>query len=122
LKHARTIAQHNRQNEKVELALALLEREHVLRGILNEVSAQYNLSRNDILPGTRRGNVQEACHEFFYRALTETLASTVLIGDACARDHTTVLYGSARYAYLHELPFPRGTDGGRYARCAAAGG
>lgn len=116
MSYAKTIARHGRKNSRIILALELLELEPTLRVIMTEVAAQYNLSRSDVLPSSRRGNVMEAMHEFFYRALTETLASSVLIGDISARDHTTVLYGSARWAVKHDLPIPRGGDGGRYAK------
>jgi chromosomal replication initiation ATPase DnaA len=116
LSHAKTIARHALRNRRITLALKLLELEPVLRGIMTEVAAQHNLTRSDILPSSRHGKVMEVLHEFFYRALTETLASSVLIGDISARDHTTVLYGSARWAILHDLPIPRGAEGKRYMR------
>ena len=111
-----TIEKHARRNHRVMLALRLLEREPALRVAMTQVAAQHGLKRDDVLPASRRGVVTDIMHEFFYRALTETSASTVLIGDISARNHSTVLYGAARWAMLHELPIPRGAAGGRYVR------
>jgi chromosomal replication initiation ATPase DnaA len=100
----------------LRLAQALLDREPDLRRIMKEVAAQSNLMPDDVLPASRSPHIIDIVHEFYFRGMTETSASAVLLGDISARDHTTVLYGVARWAHIHELKVPRGATGGRYAR------
>jgi hypothetical protein len=116
LTHDEIIDRHGRQNERVALAVDLLSLEPDLYRIMAEVAVSHGLLVEDILPPSRLPCINQIMHEFFYRALTETTASTALIGHASARDHTTVMYGSSKWCSVNELPFPRGSRGGRYVR------
>jgi hypothetical protein len=116
LSNEAVIRDHSRQNQKYNLALTVLRLDPMLYEIMAEVAVKHGLLVEDILPPTRQPSVNIIMHEFFYRALTETSASTKLVGHASARDHSTVMYGSARFAHVNGLPFPRGGDGIRYFR------
>ena len=94
----------------------VLRLDPTLYEIMAEVAVKHGLFVEDILPPTRQPSMNIIMHEFFYRALTETSASTKLVGHASARDHSTVMYGSARWAYENGLPMARGSNGGRYFR------
>ncbi|UFW91012.1 hypothetical protein BjapCC829_21720 [Bradyrhizobium barranii] len=105
---------HTKQVVRVNAAVELLAEHPVLKGMLARVVNKYNMRPVDVLPKTRQPHVIDALHEFYYQALTETLASSTLLGELTARDHATVLYGSARWAVLHGLKVPRGATGWKY--------
>lgn len=106
--HDDIIRWHARKNRDVLLARELLEVEPFLKGLLAEVALKNGLMIEDVLPAGKTGLVTKSLNEFYYRALSETLASTILLGHATARDHTTVMYGAARWAQAHNLPAARG--------------
>ncbi len=92
-----------------------------LEEILFVTAEKHHLSLRGILSRSRTQAVTNARSEFFYRALEETMASSVEIGRKVDRDHTTVLYGAARYAVRNGLPIPRGGISARYYRSWSIG-
>jgi chromosomal replication initiation ATPase DnaA len=84
--------------------------------ILSRVSQKHGLPMADLLSRSRTVAVTDARSEYFYLALTESLCSSVEIGNSIGMDHTTVLYGAARHAIKHGLPIPRGATPSRYRR------
>ena len=81
----------------------------ILRRILREVAIAHNL-RPEHLTGPRRDwKHVRARFEFCYRAVTETAASSMQIGDVLQRHHTCVLYGVIRHCRMHDLEIPRGS-------------
>lgn len=63
----------------------------------------------------RRRSVAAARMKFYYRAVTETDASFVMIAAASGgRDHTSVMYGLARYCVVNKIEMPRGINGSKY--------
>lgn len=105
---------HRRQVERINTALDLMEEQPVLKKMLAGVVAQYSMIPTDVLPKARQPHVIDALHQFYHQALTRTLASSMLLGELTARDHATVLHGSARWAVLHGLKVPRGATGWKY--------
>lgn len=86
-----------------------------VRQILWEVAAKHQLLSSDIAGPLRTHPVMIARHEFFYRALAETTASSVQIGQICGgKDHTTVANGAVRHAVRNGLPFPRDMGGSEF--------
>ncbi len=85
-----------------------------LEEILRSTAMKHHLRRVELLSRSRTAAVATARSEFFYRALSETLVSSVKVGRKVKRDHTTVLYGAARHAAKHGLPIPRGAVSSRY--------
>ncbi len=87
-----------------------------LEEILCSTALKHHLRRVELLSRSRTNIVVDARSEFFFRALSETLFSSVEVGRKVKRDHTTVLYGAARYAVRNGLPVPRGAISSRYGR------
>ncbi len=85
-----------------------------LEQILCSTAEKYHLRRVELLSRSRTATVAAARSEFFFRALSETIFSSVEVGRKVKRDHTTVLYGAARYAVRNRLPIPRGGVSARY--------
>jgi chromosomal replication initiation ATPase DnaA len=82
--------------------------------IFDEVCAARNLKREWVAAPKTYKTITAARHEFYYRAMAETGAPLSDIGVLTGAHHSTVVYGAARYASLHDLPIPRG------ASCARA--
>jgi hypothetical protein len=112
----RAVRKHSEANARFSLAVELMQREPVLHKMLVECAISRKLTVEDILPASREKNIVNTMHEFFYRGMTETSASTVLLGHISARDHSTVMYGASRWATLKRLPIPRGYDGSKYLK------
>jgi hypothetical protein len=110
------IERRGRENARVQLATALLRKEPILRDLLAKVALKRGLLINDVLPKSRLAEICETMGEFYFTALRDTVASTVLLGNVTARDHTTVLYGAARYAVKNDLEMPRRAKSRRYAK------
>lgn len=65
--------------------------------ILSVVARHYNVSEEDLLGRSRRKEIAQARQMVMYLAREETSTSLPQIGQALGgRDHTTVLYGSAK--------------------------
>lgn len=86
--------------------------------IFDEVCAARNLKREWVAAARTYKTVIAARHEFYYRAMAETGAPISDIAILTAAHHSTVLYGAARYAFLNDLPIPRGASCARaFERC-----
>ena len=87
---------------------ALLDPDRPLINILNEVAERNGLSLVNMFARSRTAQIVNARHEYFFMAMNETTASSIQIGKACGKDHSTVLYGAIKHAFKHQLPVPRG--------------
>lgn len=79
-----------------------------LEEILHAVAAKHRLKPIDLQSDSRTKLTSQARHEFFFRALNETSCSSPIIARFCRKDHSSVLYGAAKYAHENGLPIPRG--------------
>lgn len=80
-----------------------------LAEMLEEIADKHGVTVMDLESDSRNIELVQARHEYFYEALTRTAHGCKAIGRVCGdRDHSTVLYGAARYAHQHKLPPPRG--------------
>jgi hypothetical protein len=79
-----------------------------IHAIFSEVCAKHGFTA-ELMRGERRNSTLFLARgEFYFRAAAETAASFPIIGRVINRDHTTVIYGAARYAINQNLPAPRG--------------
>jgi hypothetical protein len=76
--------------------------------ILREIIKKYDISLEDIRCWRRHGIISAARFEFYYRACSETTATTSVIAKALDADRTSVLYGLTRYCSYYKVPHPRG--------------
>lgn len=72
--------------------------------IMNQVSEKYGVSIVDIKSKRRSKRFMIPRMEFYWRARHESKASYPDIGRFCGgRDHTTVLYGANKYAFINGM-------------------
>ena len=76
--------------------------------ILREIIKKYDISLEDMRCWRRHGIISAARFEFYYRACSETTATTTAIAKVLDADRTSVIYGLTRYCQFHKLPYPRG--------------
>lgn len=90
-----------------------------LRQILEEVCRKHRLKLNEMRSKSRAAVLCDARFEYCYRAVIETSKSYVQIGEACGKDHTTIMNGVRVYCERNHLPLPRGLSPLRHRTNAA---
>jgi hypothetical protein len=79
-----------------------------MRSILKDVAAKHGVTPETILSRNKKQWIANIRHEFYYRAVSDTVKSFSEIGRFCGgRDHTTVLYGVSHHCAKNNLPHPR---------------
>lgn len=79
-----------------------------LPDLLRLMAVAHGVSTADMRAELRRADLVEARSEFCYRAARRLGVSSVVIGNAICRDHTTVRHAIGRYCERHGLPSPCG--------------
>ena len=89
-----------------------------LYSILRQIIKKYDISLEDMRCWRRHGIISAARFEYYYRACSETTATTSAIAKVLDADRTSVLYGLTRYCQYHKVPHPRGWPVSNRARGA----